>query len=262
MSDTPLDTPNFFDAVERPFLDVRVSKGVVRVGPLSFLQSLQLNREFIDINADPCLKLKTFISILSIVFSDTWKEFDASDLLIVSSAISQIHKIVPVFAWQTSKVENNKKNEIELVTLVDYDGQAIAKIVATLASKFSWTADYILNQLSYYEVMAYFQEALLLENEERKNAYYLSEVGFEKSGDSYRKVPYQDPPWMSKISGARRVPVDSKISKVSEKFQPDGVVVDLSQYAKTGEVKRYEIPTNANDVGKEIRDDSTSSETS
>ena len=79
---------------------------------------------------------------------------------------------------------------------------------------------------------------MMIEHNRQRFLYGIAETGYKKQGDQYVKIPFPELPWYrKKVRREGGTP-----AKVPAKYQPDGVVVDLSQYASTGRVETYEIP--------------------
>lgn len=79
----------------------------------------------------------------------------------------------------------------------DYEGRNWAWVVHKIASRYSWTRDYIFN-LWPEEAGAYLQEILVSEHAESEERYRLSELAYQYDSGSKKShyVPYQKPPWM------------------------------------------------------------------
>jgi len=103
----------------------------------------------------------------------------------------------------------------------DYENRALANWVARLAGHYSWTADYVLNELMPEEAACYMQEAIIQDYEDKEFLYRLSEVAYkvEGTGKSARAkyVPFPKPSWM-----------DRKIPKimVPKTWMPQGNVIE------------------------------------
>ena len=178
--------------------------------------------------------------VLSILIGKRASKLSIDDALSIWFGFDEIF-YAPILPWQ-EPVDGKNSRDTLVDDNVNYDGREIAWIVSLLASTFSWTASHILDDLSYAEAIAYVQEAML-ENHHREEFFYnLSEVGFRKSGDDYVKVPYPSLHWIKK----KRVNNSDNI-KTPKEHMPDGVIVDFSKYADTGEVSRYEIPKEGKD---------------
>lgn len=132
----------------------------------------------------------------------------------------------PMLPWQRTEITDKEKNEdIVLESDLGYEGRELAEIVATLASAFGWTADYILGILTYAEVAMYMQEALLKEHSQLNWLYTFSETGFKKEGNEYVKVPLPTPDWMKRVKPVRM----KSTVKIPDRFKPDGVIIDYTR---------------------------------
>jgi len=151
----------------------------------------------------------------------------------------------PKLAWQQKPLEEQKKEEHEDIILknrVDFPGRYLANMVAIISSEFSWTADYILHTLTYYEVCIYYQEALLREHERHEWEYTLaSDIGVEKRGSDYIKKPFPKPGWM----GVEAVRVRKPGKPLPIRFRPTGVIVD---YANDPRGVSYYVPPEEENV--------------
>lgn len=232
---------NFFTALEKKSVVVHTSIGDVTISRPTFRQHILINQA--QVRQDNVVDRAHYVyNVLSILLNKKVDVLSIDDALAIWFAFDDVF-YMSTLPWQEPVGKGNRDTLVD--DNVDYDGRGIAWIVSLLASTFSWTAEYILDSLSYPEVITYVQEAMLENHHREEFLYNLSEVGFRKSGDDYVKVPYPSLPWVKKkvLSGSADV-------KTPKEHMPDGIIVDFSKYAETGEVSRYEIPK----VGKTEED--------
>lgn len=216
--------------------------------PLPYLRYEMFNRHLnrykdaIDLNKDPVERLDIFLEALYVGSHDLVDDphvavIDFKLLLIANTPY-------PRLPWQKAPnelIESDKKErerleheDIEFTKGLEYEGSNIARVVSTLSSRYHWSADYILNTLTAYEVAIWMQEALIEEDDEKGWQYLLAEVGFKKEGDKYVKQPLPKPFWRTgkpiRKSPVRRVP---------SKMRPTGYVID---YTKDPKGQAYEVP--------------------
>lgn len=101
-----------------------------------------------------------------------------------------------------------------------YRGRGVAAIVNELASAYSWTAGYILNELGPEEAWCYLQEIQLARHDERQFLYSLSTVGRDKKGKQKAFTPL---PWLKISAGpdTGRPPPHP----VPQRFMPSGTII-------------------------------------
>ena len=239
----PVGKPNFLDAIDRKEKMVLTTGGPVAVKTLSFGQQIRLMdprksiRSIIESEKGPVERAKALINVLRIVLGTEYDKLSIRDVPIILDSIQETNEKIPLLPWQDYEESPNKKQEIVLDDVAKYEGSDVIFAVGLLCFVFGWTADYVLNVLTYYEVSCYVQEAMMIQHRNQEFLYGLSEVGFKKQGEEYRKVPFPKLDWMG-VKPRRQSPA----VKMPDKYSPDGVIVDFSEYARTGQVRKYEIP--------------------
>ncbi len=232
---------NFFTAIEKKFVVVHTSVGDITISRPTFRQHVLIVQSCA--NYDSLVDRALYVyKTLSILIGEQVDKLSIDDAVMAWFALDEVF-YAPTLPWQ-APIDSKSKHSAVIDDNVNYDGREIAWIVGLLSSTFSWTASHILDDLSYAEVVAYVQEAML-ENHRREEFFYnLSEAGIRKSGNDYIKVPYPSMYWIKKKM------VDNTAGvKTPKEHMPDGIIVDFSRYADTGEVSRYEIPKEGKDGG-------------
>lgn len=239
--------PNFFDARLREQKTVSVGGRPVLIRTFSFFRHVnfeKFRKEYfkcaLDKKTSPKARYEKFVDLLNASGID-WSDAEPEELPNIFEAVIRVNKLPPFLAWQDTSDIKDKKKDVQ-ATMEDnthYDGRDVASTVALLSSEFGWTADYILENLSLYEVNCYVQEALLIQHKRQEMYYNFAEIGFKKVGDSYEKVPYPDPPWVKKTSVV--VPEQMKNTEVPRRFQPDGYIVDFTKKGQDGRAVRYTL---------------------
>jgi hypothetical protein len=224
MADPQADKPNFLVAVKRLSMTVETSWGSAVVSTLCLLDAIrygQARLKYYDAKMD-WEKIESLSGMVDLV-SDG-HEPELTDLPILLVALSLVNPPLPKVAWLDSPDDRRPKEDIVLEDSTDYEGREVAWFVSILASRFGWSHRDILYDMTYAEACCYVQEALIGEHNDREYEYMLAEVGFVKHGDEYVKEPFPELPWRTKRPVRQVVPV----MKVPKKFQPDGVIIDLT----------------------------------
>src|SRR3990167_11063114 len=245
----PRQQPSFLSALQRR--EVRVARGSIRVRELGLGAALRFQQLRMRLarktpaEDDPPERVAAVLELLEVGLDG--QEVELEDLPAALGAILEVNEDRPLLAFQ--RLPANAKPLPPTPSY--YEGREGAWIVAQLAGAFGWSTAEVLEELTYYQAMCFLQEALLLEHNRQRFAYALSEVGIRKSGDSYVKDPFPDLPWMSGANVAEkpRRPLPAK-------FAPDGVVMDFSDFAKTGKANEYVIPK-AEEPGTDQSDGTT-----
>lgn len=231
------DEADFLEATDRRAAIIRLKSGFeLRVSKLSFLQHLRVDKARAKKDDDLVAKARAVDDVLRIALSEAYAQIDTDD---VFSVLAYLNASVydPVLPWQAVQ-DSVKQLPRQDDGIQQYAGRDVAWIVSLLCETYGWTSDYVLSVLTYAEVCCFVQEAMVVHHTRESFLYNLSEVGFRKSGAEYVKVPYPDLPWAK-----REAPKDEqKKVRMLTKYMPDGVVMDYSDFAKTGKVDTYEIP--------------------
>jgi hypothetical protein len=212
----PFEQVDFYEAS----LPRMIGRGLVlpMLKYLKFGELMTRLRKQTEKDESPIDRVNTFLSVLDLVGLQGTEETALSIL----GEIAAMNPPTPPFAWQQID-QSRVKEAITIEHNTGYDGRELAQIVTTLAATFGWTADYILNTLTYYEACIYMQEALLLEHQRMQWSYMLADVGSEKVGETWVKKPLPDLPWM-KSAPVRHTTAE----KVPDKYKPSGYVVDYT----------------------------------
>lgn len=250
--------PDFMDAVTRTSATAKVSEGVLHLVTLPFIRFVRMHEAFKKlcelsiVDGDPLARFE----IVCIMFDAGLTEnelqlMSEEDWPVVLATILEMNKYPPKLAWQIEEPGKALRQQREFTKKLssDYPGQAVADMVTQLATTFGWSAQHIMYELTYYEVVCFMQEALIIEHDKRKFAYMIaSDVGLKKVGDKFIKEPYPDLPWMTTTIEKPKVAP----KPTPAKYRPDGVIIDFSQYAKTGRVMQYEIPSTKDDAKEDV----------
>lgn len=244
---TTATSPSFYDARLREQTIVPVGGQPTSIKTFAFFRHVvfeKFRREYfkcaLNKRTTPKERCDKFTELLNASGID-WSNVEPDEIPDLFEALVRVNKIPPLLAWQEPTASPAAKSKDVQATLEDnlqYEGRDLASTVALLSSVFGWTADYVLNDLSLYEVNCYVQEALLLQHKEQEMHYNFAEVGFKKVGDSYEKVPYPDPPWVKKSKVV--VPDQIKNVVIPQKFRPDGLIVDFT-HMESGKATTYTI---------------------
>ena len=225
------EEPNFYDAVT-PRLVTKKS-----IPFLKAIRFVQLFSKFTESTDDPKIAAARFLTLLRSIGVDTktCTQDEAFSTLNRTMAETKPH---PQLAWQrpietpSGEPQTTPKNNLE------YEGRTVAWIVALLASNFGWTPDYILNELTTYEVSCYVQEALLLNHEQLRWQYsFAGDIGIEKIGGEYVKKPFPDLPWIVEDKST----VLPKGNPLPPGAAPDGFIIDYTH--KPGEGTKRDVET-------------------
>lgn len=225
-----LPEPSFLTATKRLKKEVVVGGESFFVRTLGFLDGFRLEKlktKFTKSDEDPQAKVDAILGILDLALVDKTKTIMTNEVVDVISAILEMNPEFPPLAWQVGRDDNGKKKQelIELQSTIDlYEGRYLAKITALLASTFGWSADYVLRELTGYEVAFFVQEALLVDHARREWDYMLADVGFKKEGDEYKKQPFSPLLWMTKVPKAAS---EKMREKINPRYLPDGHIVDF-----------------------------------
>ena len=106
----------------------------------------------------------------------------------------------------------------------DYPHRSLSSIVTRLARTYGWSDDHILEDLGPEEAICYLQEAEVLEHEERRFDWSLSEKStpYKSQRPEFPPIKWGLPPWEKRRRRkAQRV--------VPEQLRPIGVVIDFSK---------------------------------
>ncbi len=219
-----VDKPDFLVAVKRLSMTVETSWGSVTVETLCLLDAVRYGKakqKYYDAKTD-WEKIESLGDMVALVVGKNMPEL--IDLPVILTALALTNPPLPKVAWLESPEDNRPKEDIVLVDSTDYEGREIAWFVSVLASRFGWSHKSILYDMTYAEACCYVQEALIAEHDDREYAYMLADVGFVKRGDETVKEPFPDLPWRTKRPVRQVMPT----MKVPKKYQPDGVVIDLT----------------------------------
>lgn len=213
--------PNYFDILSMRYEKLGSAEFPVvklKFGKYSLLKRLQ--KMFVDTeNRQEKLNLIFRMFDLLEISADL---HEPALLPLLLNENTRVNQVAMLFAWQK---ETKAPERMEIVEDIGYEGREIAFVTGILADAFGWSVDVVLELLPE-EVAAYVQEALLALHRREEFFYNLSDAGVEKQGSDFRKVPYPKLPWIeSKIEINRSV----KGEKVDPRFEPDGVIVDLTK---------------------------------
>ena len=162
---------NFFTAIEKKSVTVHTSIGDVVISRPTFRQHVLIvqSRGSSDSLVDKALYVH---KVLSILVGEKVNKLSINDALSVWFGFDEVF-YAPTLPWQ-EPVDNKNNRNMLIDDNINYDGREIAWIVSLLAYAFSWTTTHILDDLSYSEVVAYVQEAML-ENEQVPRKHLLDE---------------------------------------------------------------------------------------
>lgn len=106
----------------------------------------------------------------------------------------------------------------------DYPHRALSSIVTRLARTYGWSADHILEELGPEEAVCYWQEAEVLEHEERRFDWTLSDKSTPSRTQrpEFPPIKWGLPPWAERPQRPPR-------PEIPEQIRPAGVVIDFSQ---------------------------------
>lgn len=249
MTDT--DEVDFLEAVDRKAAAIRLTSGSeIRVSKLSFLQHLLVSKARAKEDDDLVVKAHAVDDVLRIALDERYMQISVDDVFRVLAYLNA-SSYAPMLPWQSAQVKDVHQHAT--TTNSQYAGREVAWIVSLLCETYGWTSGYVLNELTYAEVCCFVQEAMIVHHARESFFYNLSEVGFRKSGTEYVKIPYPELPWVK-----HEAPKDEQTKvRIPAKYMPDGVIMDYSNFAETGKVDTYEIPSVRASAG--AKDDSETS---
>ena len=198
--------PSFYDARRRLEQTVYVGEHPITVKTFSFFDHSKLEyyrlqyAKCLDAPSTPEERLDKLKELLDATKLD-WRSASLYQLPNILTCVVNVNPAPPKLAWQPDTEEStdlptadpNKKDDDGL----DYSGRQIAGIAAFLSEILNVSVNYVLDDMTYYEVNCLMQEALLLEHRIREWQYALAgDVGIEKVGSEFRKIPLPAPEWM------------------------------------------------------------------
>lgn len=220
------DTRSFYDAVARYSKSIVLLDGrPMTVRTFSFLEYLLYERDRRALTSSETLdaKFAAFVGMTTLVTGGN--AATAFDLPAIYQAVADANPPVPEFPWQREDFTDKRPAEdIVLEDSSTYIGQDVVWIVSQLAGEYGWSSDHILNELTCYEVLCYLQEVIIRQHDKQVFLYTLAaDVGVEKVGGEYKKMPFPELPWRRK-----RVVRQTATKAMPSRFKPDGVVIDLT----------------------------------
>lgn len=171
---------DYLKAVERPTITVTLDGSSFVVKKASLEQSFRLQAALATDDDD---KFARYLSVALDVSLETTKAWFILDAIEAVNAIAALNAPMEIHLDKAPRSGDLRS--------YDYDNRTLAYIVARLAHAFSWTRDYILNELTYDEARCYLQEILLLEHAQSEFQYGLSEVAYDQRG---KKRAFPKPP--------------------------------------------------------------------
>lgn len=234
--------PNFLEAATRKTRRVEVGRGFVDVMQLSFIGFLKFDRlrDAIKKAADPASFLESVWSILELCVGDV-SQIELAQVENVLTVAIDLNFSNSSLPWQKIEKANirEKQQAMTMEEDVEYDGRFAALLVALLSSQFGWSANEIMNELTYDAVICFAQEALLTEHAKQEFLYSIAgDIGLRKVGDGYVKEPFPKPAWM-RMKGVINPAAAPKSN--DSRFSPTGVIHDYTNWDKTGKVDVYVV---------------------
>lgn len=236
---------SFLDALKRREARVQVARGSILLCELGLgrYARLQEARKTIRDESDPVVRARLVVEMVKIGAGDGFSMMDPEDIAPVLVGMVEVNTEPPLLAWQQN---TGPAKEVEARDNTYYPGQELANIISVLAQAFHWSAEEIVEQLTYYQACCYVQEAMIAMHNDRAFQYSLTDAGMRKVGGEYVKDPYPELQWVKRIPTKRERQL--RDMKLPAEFEPTGVIRDFSSYAKTGKVESYEIPPQAKAV--------------